>query len=260
MTILKKLGAVAGASALVGAGLVAFGGSAANAADFSATFDASYYLPGDTATVTLANCAAGNTLVVAVGDAPEQESVVPENGVIAPVTFEIPDNVAGKLGASALCIDADNTTEVTAEAYILNQTIKANPASFPSGTPTEITAGEFIPGSDVTLRVNTQGDDAETVWSTSMGVAGDNMLVVKTVTFPTSLPCAVYDVHVSSEGADVDNFVVAELRLCGATSSPSPSPSASATPSATPTVTPSATPSATPTKKPTKPGLPSTGA
>ena len=255
MTILKKLGAVAGASALVGAGLVAFGGSAAQAADFSAVFDASYYLPGDTATLNLADCAAGNTLVVAVGDSEEQESVVPESGVIAPVIFEIPEDVAGELGALARCIDpADNTTEVTAEAYILNQTIEANPASFPSGTPTEITAGEFIPGSDVTLRVNTQGDDAETVWSTSMGVAGDDMLVVKTITFPTSLPCAVYDVHVSSQGAEVDNSVVAELRLCGATSSPSPSATPSA--SATPTVT----PSATPTKKPTKPGLPSTGA
>ena len=42
MTILKKLGAVAGASALVGAGLVAFGGSAAEAADFSANFDDTY--------------------------------------------------------------------------------------------------------------------------------------------------------------------------------------------------------------------------
>lgn len=251
MTILKKLGAVAGASALVGAGLVAFGGSAAQAADFSAVFDASYYLPGDTATLNLADCAAGNTLVVAVGDAAPTESVVPDNGVIAPVTFEIPEDVAGELGALARCIDpADNTTEVTAEAYILDQTLEANPASFPSGTPTEITAGEFIPGSDVTLRVNTQGDDAETVWSTSMGVAGDDMLVVKSVTFPTSLPCAVYDVHVSSQGAEVDNSVVAELRLCGATSSPS------ASASATPTVT----PSATPTKKPTKPGLPSTGA
>ena len=62
MTILKKLGAVAGASALVGAGLVAFGGSAAQAADFSANFDASYYLPGDTATLNLADCAPGNTL------------------------------------------------------------------------------------------------------------------------------------------------------------------------------------------------------
>ena len=255
MTILKKLGAVAGASALVGAGLVAFGGSAAQAADFSANFDASYYLPGDTATLNLADCAAGNTLRVAVGDAAPTESVVPESGVIAPVIFEIPEDVAGELGALARCIDpADNTTEVTAEAYILDQTLEANPASFPSGTPTEITAGEFIPGSDVTLRVNTQGDDAETVWSTSMGVAGDDMLVVKTITFPTSLPCAVYDVHVSSQGAEVDNSVVAELRLCGATSSPSPSASASA--SATPTVT----PSATPTKKPTKPGLPSTGA
>lgn len=255
MTILKKLGAVAGASALVGAGLVAFGGSAAEAADFSANFDASYYLPGDTATLNLADCAPGNTLVVAVGDAEEQESVVPDNGVIAPVTFEIPEDVAGELRARAECIAGDDdTTEVTAEAYILDRTIKANPASFPSGTPTEITAGEFLPGSDVTLRVNTQGDDAETVWSTSMGVAGDDMLVVKSVTFPTSLPCAVYDVHVSSQGAEVDNFVVAELRLCGATSSPS------ASASATPTVTPSATPSATPTKKPTKPGLPSTGA
>lgn len=257
MTILKKLGAVAGASALVGAGLVAFGGSVAQAADFSAVFDASYYLPGDTATLNLAGCAAGNTLRVAVGDAAPTESVVPESGVIAPVIFEIPEDVAGELGALARCIDpADNTTEVTAEAYILDQTLEANPASFPSGTPTEITAGEFIPGSDVTLRVNTQGDDAETVWSTSMGVAGDDMLVVKSVTFPTSLPCAVYDVHVSSQGAEVDNSVVAELRLCGATSSPSPTASASATP----TVTPSATPSATPTKKPTKPGLPSTGA
>lgn len=257
MTILKKLGAVAGASALVGAGLVAFGGSVAQAAEFSANFDASYYLPGDTATLNLADCAPGNTLVVAVGDAEEQEGVVPESGVIAPVTFEIPEDVAGPLRATAQCIDdEDNTTEVKPEAYILNQTIKANPASFPSGTPTEITAGEFVPGSDVTLRVNTQGDDAETVWSTSMGVAGDNMLVVKSVTFPTSLPCAVYDVHVSSQGAEVDNSVVAELRLCGATSSPSPSPSASASASATPTVT----PSATPTKKPTKPGLPSTGA
>ena len=247
MTILKKLGAVAGASALVGAGLVAFGGSAAQAADFSANFDASYYLPGDTATLNLADCAAGNTLRVAVGDAAPTESVVPESGVIAPVTFEIPEDVAGELRARAQCIAADDdTTEVTAEAYILDQTLEANPASFPSGTPTEITAGEFIPGSDVTLRVNTQGDDAETVWSTSMGVAGDDMLVVKTITFPTSLPCAVYDVHVSSQGAEVDNSVVAELRLCGATSSPSASASA--------------TPSATPTKKPTKPGLPSTGA
>ena len=102
--------------------------------------------------------------VVAVGDSEEQESVVPESGVIAPVTFEIPEDVKGELGALAQCIDADdNTTEVTAEAYILDRTIKANPASFPSGTPTEITAGEFLPGSDVTLRVNTQGDDAETV-------------------------------------------------------------------------------------------------
>ena len=257
MTILKKLGAVAGASALVGAGLVAFGGSAAQAADFSANFDASYYLPGDTATLTLADCAAGNTLRVAVGDAEPTESVVPDNGVIAPVTFEIPEDVAGELGARAACIDQDAPkikAEAEAEAYILDQTLEANPASFPSGTPTEITAGEFIPGSDVTLRVNTQGDDAETVWSTSMGVAGDDMLVVKTITFPTSLPCAVYDVHVSSQGAEVDNSVVAELRLCGATSSPSPSATPSA--SATPTVT----PSATPTKKPTKPGLPSTGA
>ena len=39
---------------LISAGkVVAFGGSAAQAADFSAVFDASYYLPGDTATLAM---------------------------------------------------------------------------------------------------------------------------------------------------------------------------------------------------------------
>lgn len=254
MTILKKLGAVAGASALVGAGLVAFGGSAAQAAEFSVEFDADYYTPGSTATITAADCGVGNTVEFGLpGEEETIEVAVGADGSIAPQKFDIPERTYGDMSVVASCVTpAGDVTEVTAEAYILNQTIEANPASFPSGTPTEITAGEFIPGSDVTLRVNTQGDDAETVWSTSMGVAGDDMLVVKSVTFPTSLPCAVYDVHVSSQGAEVDNSVVAELRLCGATSSPSPTASAS--------VTPSATPSATPTKKPTKPGLPSTGA
>ena len=50
MSILKKLGAITGASALVGAGLVAVSGSLAMAAPMTASWDSAYYLPGETAT------------------------------------------------------------------------------------------------------------------------------------------------------------------------------------------------------------------
>lgn len=45
MSILKKLGAITGASALVGAGLVAVSGSLAMAAPMTASWDSAYYLP-----------------------------------------------------------------------------------------------------------------------------------------------------------------------------------------------------------------------
>lgn len=255
MTFFTKLSALTGASALVAAGLVAFAGQSASAADFGIAWDANYYLPGDTATLTTTGCAAGNTVEFFLpGGEDPVEVTVPEDGNVAAETIEIPEDVAGVLGATATCTtpgegdEPDQTVQAEAEAHILDQQLKAVPSEFTLGEAVTLTAGEFVPGAKVTLRVNTL-DGEQTLWSHEMGDAGEDLLAVSDVTFPTSLECGTYSVLVSSSGAEVDNSVEADLVLCGATPSPSPSPS----------VSPSVKPSATPTGKPQTPGLPNAG-
>lgn len=261
MTIIKKLGALTGASALVAAGLVAFAGQSASAADFGIGWDADYYLPGDTAVLTAVGCAPGNVVEFYLpGEDEVIEVDVYEDGDIPAQSVDIPEDVAGELFAYAICItpawgeEPEEEVDAEAEAYILDKTLTAVPSQFQLGDPVEITAGEFVPGALVTLRVNTI-DGEETLWSHEMGYAGEDRLAVSDVTFPTTLACGLYNVHVSSSGAVVDNFVEADLTLCGAAASPSPSPSTSPSASASPTAP--ATPTATAT--PGKPGLPSSG-
>lgn len=268
MTILKKLGALTGASALVAAGLVAVSGSLAFAADLTAEWDANYYLPGDTATLKVTGCEPGGTINVGLPGASEyQEIPVPADGVIAPITYKTPSDKYGAIKARVYCVTeanpSGNGTDVTAESYILGSKLTAVPSSFQLGDTIEVTAGEFVPGAKVTLRVNTQ-DGSKTLWSTPMGNANEDRVAVSDVTFPTTLECGTYTVHVSSQGAERDNAVEAQLYMCGAkpTESPTPTtkPSETPTPKPSQTATSKPTPTKTPTKKPSKPGLPHTGA
>ena len=263
MSILKKLGAITGASALVGAGLVAVSGSLAMAAPMTASWDSAYYVPGDTATLTVAGCEAGGTANVGLPGASEyQKILVPESGVIAPIEFTTPDDRYGNLEADVYCTTTENPTgdgtDATAAAYVLGSKLTAVPSSFKLGDTIEVTAGEFVPGDAVTLKVNTQA--GKTVWTMQMGTAGEDKEAVSKVTFPDTLECGTYIVNVSSKSAVKANEVEAELYMCGAT--PTPTPSATSSASSTPTVkpSPSKSPTKAPTKKPGKPGLPHTGA
>ena len=263
MSILKKLGAITGASALVGAGLVAVSGSLAMAAPMTASWDSTYYLPGETATLTVAGCEAGGTANVGLPGASEyQKIVVPESGVIAPIEFTTPADRYGNLEADVYCTTTENPTgdgtDATAAAYVLGSKLTAVPSSFKLGETIEVTAGEFVPGDAVTLKVNTQA--GKTVWTLPMGTAGEDKSAVSKVTFPDTLQCGTYIVNVSSKSDVKANEVEAELYMCGAT--PTPTPTATSSASSTPTVkpSPSKSPTKAPTKKPGKPGLPHTGA
>lgn len=263
MSILKKLGAITGASALVGAGLVAVSGSLAMAAPINATWDSAYYLPGETATLNITGCEPGGTARVGMPGATEYVDVpVAEDGTIAPQTYVTPDKQYGDLLARVICVTEENPSgtgnDSSPKAYVLGQSLRAVPSSFKLGDTIEVTAGEFVPGDAVTLKVNTQA--GKTVWTMPMGTTGEDKRVVSKVTFPDTLECGTYIINVSSKSAVKANEVEAELYMCGAT--PTPTPTATSSASSTPTVkpSPSKSPTKAPTKKPGKPGLPHTGA
>lgn len=272
MSVTKLLSTITCAAALTVAGLAAFAAPNAAAADITATWDAAYYLPGEKATLTASGCPAGATLSFAMPGASEPVDVTVEGDAPVSQSFDIPSDVSGSLGAAVRCapVEGEETT-LEPEAHILGQSLKAVPSQFTLGESVKVSAGEFVPGSVVTLRVKST-DGATTHWSTPMGSAGEGMGVETDVTFPTTLACGNYVVHVSSAGSVKDNTVQATLRLCGSTptptpsssaTSPSPTTSASASPSSRPTA--STSPKATPTSGSTvtrrhgKPGVPSTG-
>lgn len=267
MNILKKLGALAGASALVGTGIVAVAGGVAFA-DVEPRLDAEYYTIGGTATLSIGNCEAGSELIVQTNHTPDLvETTVAESGVIEDITIQLDENVYGPLDVRVTCNTPEGSTEAPSEvdldAYILNQTISANPSVFEAGEEISVTAGEFLAGETATMKVTPRGG-GEVVYTQEMGtVAEDRGSVTAPVTFPADIECGLYDVTVST----VTNAATATLNICGQddddeTPSPTPTPEPTVTPTADPTVAPTVTPTADPTvapTQPTRPGLPKTG-
>ncbi|WP_040284615.1 hypothetical protein [Tessaracoccus massiliensis] len=250
MNILKKLGALAGASALAATGIVAVATTTASAQPVTAAFDQAYYTIGGTATLTVGGCAAGGVLEIAV-PGEEEDRVINVVEPAEPTVIEItlPENTFGEMGAAARCtepVEGGQPTVTTAEAqaYILNQTISANPSVFEAGEEISVTAGEFLAGETATMKVTPRGG-GEVVYTHEMGtVAEDRGSVTAPVTFPADIECGLYDVTVST----VTNAATATLNICGQDDDDE-------TP---PTVTPTADPTVAPTQ-PTRPGLPKTG-
>lgn len=263
MTILKKFGALTGASSLIAAGIVAVAATTASAAPVQIVWDSEYYTMTSTGQLTVTGCE-GGTVTVTTPDEVEKEIAM--TGASATVDFTFPEGYYGDFTAAALCLQpvADGepvTSEATTDTYVLNEEITAIPENFFAGDTVSITAKEFLPGSKVTLTVTDAA--GTTVYTQVLGNADDNLTVKADVVFPESLECGTYDVEIAS----AEQSLGAELYICGdrddddtPSPSPSPSPSASASPSVSPTApAPSVGPTTPGPKNPGRPGLPSTG-
>ncbi len=264
MQFLKKVGALTSASAMTG--LVVFAGAVgvANAAPVTLVIEPEFLAPGQSAVITVNGCAVGSTLaytlngedlekdfVVAEGDLPKKDTVAYEDKIFEPgATMEF----------SVTCSPAEGSAEAESSAndsvtFFGARYVEATPTTFFAGDTVSITAGDFVPGTAVTLEVSPQKSE-EVVYSKSLGNAKADFSVTGDVVFPEDLECGEYRVILT--GGEYSS--VADLYICDKPAQSSPSASPSTSPSTNPTA--SAQPIATAIPSPTRPanpGLPSTG-
>ncbi|MEO7587601.1 MAG: hypothetical protein ABIS84_06190 [Arachnia sp.] len=261
MNLFKKVGSLTSATALAGLAVFAGAVGVANAAPVTLVIDADYLAPGEIATVTVDGCAVGSTLALMINGDSSLSELVGEGDLPYTAGFAHDELEPGTVEFSATCTPAEGSGEAVSSSSDSVQVfgvsyIEAEPDTFHTGETVSITAGDFLPGTDVTLDVIPAGSETS-VYSTALGSADEDFSVTGRVVFPEDLECGTYTVEISG-GEDV---VSAELSICGApTPEPSPSPSVSA--SVTPTVSPSTSVQPTVTaspSRPTNPGLPSTG-
>ncbi|RMB59633.1 hypothetical protein [Tessaracoccus antarcticus] len=262
MKLFKKVGALTSASALAGLAVFAGAVSVANAAPVTLVIAPNYVVPGESVTVTIDGCSVGSTLDLMENGEPSLSETVIEGGLPWTAEFGYKELEAGTVyDFSVTCTPAEGSDEAVTSAsdtvtVFGASYLEAEPDTFHTGETVSITAGDFLPGTAVTLAVIPSGSEVS-VYSSALGTAADDFSVTGDVVFPEDLECGTYTVEITGG----DDSVSAELSICGATT-PEPSPSPSVSASATPTLAPSASPqpsaTASPTR-PTNPGLPSTG-
>lgn len=257
MNVLKKIGALASASALTGVVVFAGAVAVASAAPVTLVIDKEVLLPGESVNVTIDGCSVGSTLTISLNGEVLEDEVVAEGDLPIANALAWEDLDGGLAEFSITCTPAAESEEVVSSAdasfYVFGDSyVEAMPETFFTGDTVSITAGDFVAGSTVILKVIPQGS-TEAVYSVELGTAEDDFSVTGDVVFPKTLENGQYVLEFSDGVSDI---VKAELFI-GARPTTEPTPSA--TPSAT--ASPSASASATPTMKPTtvRPGLPSTG-
>lgn len=261
MNLFKKAGSLIGASALVGLAVFAGAVGVANAAPVTLVIEPAYLAPGETLDLTIDGCSVGAVMALMVNGESLVSDTVGEGDLPYSVGYDYEDLDPGTtMEFSVTCTPAADSTEAPSNASDTITVFGASyvesvPDTFYTGETVSVTAGDFLPGTAVSLAVIPSGSETP-VYSTALGSAAADFSVTGNVVFPKDLECGDYMVQISG-GEDV---VTAELRICGApvtSPSPSPSPSVSVTPSVSPST--SAQPSATASPSRPTPGLPSTG-
>lgn len=251
MNVLKKIGALASASALTGVAVFAGAVAVASAAPVTLVIDKEVLFPEESVNITIDGCSVGSMLLVELNGEVLQDSILVEGDLPSTNTLGWEDIDSGLAEFSLTCTPAADSGEAVSSAddvfYVFGDTyVEALPETFFTGDTVSITAGDFIPGNTVTMKVIPEGSTAA-VYSVAVGTAEDDFSVTGDVVFPKTLEDGEYILEFSDGVSDI---VEAELYI-GAR------PTTEPTPSASPSVT--AAPTATPTATPTRPGLPSTG-
>lgn len=261
MTIKKILAAVFAAAVMSTLAV-----AVANAAvSFGITTDRHSAMPSDQVVVTADDecAAAGGTLQLLVDDVGQ-----PATHSGNTLTWTVAENTAGLVvQISANCLDDDDVVLGTSNEVALTvfgaEWVVSHPEVFTMGEPVTFTAGDFTPGSHVTLSLLDASGAQQ--FSGPLGTAGDDFSVSGTVTFPTDLEPGDYVLHLT----DGTLFVTVTLTVHpeedeAPTPGPEPEPSQTSEPTGNPSSTPSPQPGAGAAPSPggggaSAPGLPSTG-
>lgn len=260
VNLLKKAGALASASALFGLAVFSVAAGVANAAPVTVDIDSQYILldgtkikylmQQETAFMTVEGCPVGSTMLQMIDGEPYNDPFEVDEDFSG---FDISYNemvgewqFAGAIAEySVECTPDGGTPEASSSdsVYFFDQYVEAEPEEFSTGQSVNITAGDFFPGTAVTMEVSPNEYEAAVVYTQDFGEAAQDRSVTGDVVFPEDLECGEYDINFI--GGETSVFTL--LQICGETPEPSVTPPKSAQPSAP----------AAPVSP--KPGLPSTG-
>lgn len=289
MNPFKKLGALIGASALTGVAIFVGAVGVANAAPVTLTIEPSHVAPGGSISMTVNDCSIGATLETFINGVKTEAVQVITPGLL-PITealaydlvLTVFDLEPGETGTfSAMCTPAEGSGEAVSSVsetitVFGSSYIEVDPDPVCVGETLSVTAGDFMPGTVVTLYSALFGTE-DVAFSATLGTAGTDFAVTGDVVIPAGLESGTYLIELG--GDDDDEVIRTEVEICDApepgpspsppvsvSPSPSPSPSASVSPSSSPSPSASVSPSVTAlptvtvtTTRPSRPGLPNTG-